>query len=102
MQIGSSGLYPKLHDPRRSAHIKIAINHNQSIKITETKPPPLDSSLQNYYPLASKGAQTHTKSAISCYNKNPPEPRIHLILSVTMMELMMRSQTTTPAIAIQI
>lgn len=131
MQIVSSGLDPKLHDPRRSDHITVAINHNQSIKmITETKPPPLDSSLhfrcfllvalcarllsqdrlckratssscivrlctlfdsfiykggakacfldsslQNYYLLASKGAQTHTKSAI-------------------MMELMMRNQKT--------
>lgn len=43
---------------------------------------PLDSSLQNHYPpsVASKGAQTDTKSKISCYSKNSPGPRIHLIL----------------------
>jgi len=36
----------------------------------------------------------HTpKALISCYNKNPPEPRIHLILVVrTTMELMKRNQ----------
>jgi len=37
--------------------------------------------------------KTHTKSTISCYNKTPPELRIHLILVVTtMMELVKRNQ----------
>jgi len=60
--------------------------------------------VQNYYTpasAASKGAQTHTKSAISCYNKNPPGPLIHLILA-DVDGTRDENQNTTPPIAIKI
>jgi len=68
-----------------------------------TKPRPFDSSPRNHYPLASaasKGTQTHTKSKISWYNKNPLGPRIHLILADG--DGTHENQKTTRTIAIQI
>ena len=71
------------------------------VHLKETKPPPFDSSLHTLASAASKGAQTHTKSEMSCYNKNPPGPWIHLILADD-VGTRDENQKTTRAITIQI